>query len=276
MTAIELRPHQHAAIEALYGYWRPGGGNPLIEMATGTGKSVVIGALIRKLFEGKPSRRFLLLTHVRELIEQDAKALCMVWPDAPIGINSAGLGERDWDAPIVLAGIQSVYKTPELLGPRNLTVVDEAHMIPRDGDGMYRTVIERLRTLAPTMRVAGFTATPYRLDCGRLDEGDGRLFDRVVYSYGLAEGVRDQWLAPLTAKATHFEINVAGVARRGANSSRGISSEPPIRTMLSTAQPMKLWRVAPVAARGCCSAAACSMPSTCVMRCEPAAAAPRR
>jgi DNA repair protein RadD len=215
MSALTLRPHQLAAIDALYEYWRGGGGNPLVDMATGTGKSVVIAELIRRLYEGKPTRRFLVLTHVRELIEQDASALRAVWPDAPIGINSAGLGEREWDAPIVLAGIQSVYKTPEQLGPRNLVLVDESHMIPRDGDGMYRTVLARLRVLVPTMRVAGFSATCYRLDCGRLDEGDDRLFDRIAYSYGLAEGIRDGWLAPLVAKATASEIDVAGVARRG-------------------------------------------------------------
>jgi hypothetical protein len=31
----------------------------------------------------------------------------------------------------------------------------------------------------PDMRVVGFTATPYRTDSGRLDEGEERLFDKV-------------------------------------------------------------------------------------------------
>jgi DNA repair protein RadD len=42
MTAPVLRPYQEAAIRALFEYWRAGGGNPLIDMATGTGKSLVI------------------------------------------------------------------------------------------------------------------------------------------------------------------------------------------------------------------------------------------
>jgi DNA repair protein RadD len=212
---LTLRPYQEGAIEALYQYWRGGGGNPLVEMATGTGKSVVIGSVIRRLHEGKPSRRFLILTHVRELIEQDAKAILSVWPEAPVGINSAGLGERDYDASIVVAGIQSVFRNPEALGPRNLVVVDEAHLIPADGDGMYRTVLERLRAIVPEMRVAGFTATPYRLDSGRLDEGDDRLFDQVVYSYGLRDAVRDGWLARVRGRPTATEIDVRLVSRRG-------------------------------------------------------------
>src|SRR4030095_15053779 len=121
----------------------------LVEMATGTGKSLVIAELIRRLLAAKPSRRVLLLTHVRELIEHDANARRMVCSGAPIGINSAGLGERDCNAPIVLAGIQSVFKNPEELGPRQLVVVDEAHLIPRSGDGMYRAVIDKLRALDP-------------------------------------------------------------------------------------------------------------------------------
>jgi len=177
-----LRPYQHEAIDALYQFWRAGGGNPLVDLAPGTGKSVVIGELTRRLHTGKPSRRFLILTHVRELVEEDAAALLKVWPEAPIGINSAGLRERDTGAQIVLGNVQSIFRNPEALGRRNLVVVDEAHLIPRDGDGMYRSVIERLRAITPNMRVAGFTATPYRLDSGRLDEGEGRLFDQVVYS----------------------------------------------------------------------------------------------
>ena len=33
-----LRPYQQNALHALFAYWRSGGGNPLLAMATGTGK----------------------------------------------------------------------------------------------------------------------------------------------------------------------------------------------------------------------------------------------
>ena len=51
------------------------------------------------------------------------------------------------------------------------------------------------------MRVAGFSATPFRLDSGRLDEGEGKIFDDVVFDYGIGQGIRDGWLSPLTSKA---------------------------------------------------------------------------
>lgn len=214
MTTIELRPYQERALAALWGYWRAGGGNPLVEMATGTGKSLIIAELTRRLMAGG-TRRVVVLTHVKELIEQDAEAVRKVWPGAPLGICSAGLGRNDVDAGIVIGGIQSVYRRPEALGRRNLVIVDEAHLVPADGEGMYRTTIDALRAIYPHMRICGLTATPYRLDSGRLDEGEGRLFDEIVYSYGIVEAIADGWLAPLTARRTGFEIDVGDVARRG-------------------------------------------------------------
>lgn len=213
---IQLRDYQRSAIDAIHTYWAKGGGNPLIELATGTGKSILIAVLMRELIEAYPDMRIIQLVHVRELVSQNALALLRYWPQSPIGINSAGLGRRDKHSQILFASIQSVHKLGcDELGPRDLVIVDEVHLVPRAGDGMYLKFLERLRDRVPDMRVAGFTATPYRLDSGRLDQGEGRLFDEIVYTYGLADGVRDKWLSPLVSKATAHEINVAGVARRG-------------------------------------------------------------
>jgi DNA repair protein RadD len=214
---IRLRDYQSAALSALFTYWRAGGGNPLVDLATGTGKSIVIADLVRQLYIARRDRRFLILAHVRELIEQNVRALLAVWPEAEflIGINSAGLGQRQTDAPIVFGTIQTCFRNPQALGPRNLAIIDEAHLIPRAGEGMYQTTIAALRELYAPMRVAGLTATPWRTDSGRLDEGEGRLFDRVVHSYGIGEATRAGWLAPLVAKAPTGEIDVAGIGKRG-------------------------------------------------------------
>src|SRR4029077_10266469 len=109
---------------------------------------------------------------------------------------------------------QSVFRNATALGARNLIVVDEAHLIPPGGDGMYLSAIGALQQVCD-LRIVGLTATPYRLDTGRLDQGEGRLFDRVVYSYGLGAGVNDGWLSPLVARSTEHEIDVAGVSSRG-------------------------------------------------------------
>jgi len=217
MSMFELRPYQQEALAALEKFWSRGGGNPLVVMATATGKSIVIAHLIRDISRRYPPLRVLVVTHVLELIRQDLEPLLALWPDAPVGINSAGIGQREWDAPIIFAGVQSVWRSAARLGPRHLVLIDEAHLVPHGGEGMYRTLLAELRALAPVngMRIAGFSATPFRLDSGRLDEGEGKLFDDVVYSYDIGQGIREGWLSPLTSKATGTEINISGVGSRG-------------------------------------------------------------
>ena len=57
---FELRRYQRAALMALEDYWRDGGGNPLVAMATATGKSVVIAHLIRDISRRYPALRVLV------------------------------------------------------------------------------------------------------------------------------------------------------------------------------------------------------------------------
>lgn len=211
-----LRPYQSAAIRSVLDYWGDGGGNPLVSMATGTGKSVVIANLVRELREMNPSIRFLMLVHVKELVAQNVGALLRTYPDAPVGINSAGLGRRDKRQPILFASIQSVYRDDGFsLGPRDVVLIDEAHLVPRSGDGMYRRLLDSLRRASPDLRVVGFTATPFRMDSGRLDQGGERIFDEIVFNFGISEGIRDGFLSPLVSKATATTMDVSGVQRRG-------------------------------------------------------------
>ena len=178
---LTLRGYQEAALRELFIFWRNGGGNPLIVMATGLGKSVVIAFLVKQLLTDHPGMRVLITAPNRELIEQDIKELLAIWPDAPIGINCDGLGRRDTDAQILFALVNSIYRNPKVIGARDLIIVDESHFIPHHEQGMYRATIERLRELIPDLRVAGLTATPYRLDSGHLCEGEGHIFDGIVY-----------------------------------------------------------------------------------------------
>src|SRR5215471_10489880 len=212
---VTLRRYQEEALRELFAFWRNGGGNPLIVMATGLGKSVVIAFLVKQLLTDHPSMRVLITAPNRELIDQDIKELLLIWPEAPIGINCEGMGARDTDAQILFALVNSIYRRPKDIGPRDLVIIDEAHFIPHHEQGMYRATIEALRELVPDLRVVGLTATPYRLDSGHLCEGENRIFDSIVYEYGIAEGIRDGWLSPLSSKATYATIDVSGVGKRG-------------------------------------------------------------
>jgi superfamily II DNA or RNA helicase len=50
---------------------------------------------IEGVLKAFPDQRILVVTHVRELIEQNHGELMRLWPEAPAGIYSAGLKQRD-------------------------------------------------------------------------------------------------------------------------------------------------------------------------------------
>ncbi len=212
---LELRPYQNEALEVLKSYWNEGGEHPLCVLATGTGKSLVQARLCKDFIEEFEGLRIISVTHVKELIEQNYLELLGEWPFAPAGIYSAGLGRRDSQSQILFCGIQSVHNKARKIGSVDLLMVDEAHLIPKAADTMYGRFIEDLLAINPDMRIVGFTATPYRTDTGRLDEGDERLFTEVVYDYGIAEGIADGFLSPLVSKGTDIAFDMSGVARRG-------------------------------------------------------------
>jgi hypothetical protein len=80
-----------------------------------TGKSVVIAAMIQRILTDYPTTRVLMATHVKELIQQNLEKLLRVWPDAPVGVYSAGLKQNNTEAPILFCGIQSVWNKAKAL-----------------------------------------------------------------------------------------------------------------------------------------------------------------
>ncbi|MGY2051410.1 DEAD/DEAH box helicase [Methylobacterium sp. JK268] len=216
---LELRDYQRASLDALRAAFEGRAGPPLraglIVLPTGAGKALVIAALARETLARAPGTRIAIVTHSRELVAQNHRELLGYWPEAPAGIFSAGLGRREAAAPVLVCGIQSVWDKVAALGPRDLVIVDEAHLIPRAAETRYGRFLGELRALAPGMRVVGLTATPYRLDSGRLDEGEGRLFERIVHEVTVGALIARGTLAPLISKATATALDVTGVGRRG-------------------------------------------------------------
>lgn len=212
--SVNLRPYQQASIDALYTYFRTNTGNPLIVLPTGAGKSLTLAGFIRGAIEAYPTTRIVVLTHVKELIEQDAKAIIRYWPEAPIGIWSAGVGLKQ-KAQITVAGIQSVHNMPAKFGGTDLVIVDEAHLIPRKADTMYGRFLAGLRQHNPALKVIGLTATHYRMDSGLLTEGDDRIFTDVAFEAHVGELIKDGYLCPLVAKNGATKADLSAVHIRG-------------------------------------------------------------
>jgi len=194
-----LRPYQQAAVEAVYEHLRTRDDNPAVVLPTAAGKSWVIAQLVKDAVL-RWNGRVLVLAHVKELLEQNADKIRRLCPEVPIGIYSAGLNRRETDKPVIVAGIQSVYKRACELDAFDLVIVDEAHLIPPDGDGMYRTFLADAKVVNPHVRVIGLTATPFRLSSGPICTPEGVL-NHICYEVGVRELIRDGYLCPLVTKA---------------------------------------------------------------------------
>lgn len=211
---VTLRPYQQASVDALYKYFSTHTGNPLIVLPTGAGKSLTMAAFIKDALKQYPQTRIVLLTHIKELIEQDAKAIIRYWPEAPIGIWSAGVGIKQ-KAQITVAGIQSVHSLPGKFGGTDLVIVDEAHLIPRNADTMYGRFIAGLRKYNPALKVIGLTATHYRMDSGLLVDGHDRIFTDVAYEAHVGDLIKEGYLCPLVAKNGATKADLSDVHTRG-------------------------------------------------------------
>ncbi len=196
---MQLRPYQLEAVQAVYRHLRERDDNPCVVIPTAGGKTPVMATICRdavQLWQG----RVLILAHVRELLEQAAEKLRLVAPDLPVGIYSAGLKRRDLGYAVTIAGIQSIYEKACDVGAVDLVIVDEAHLIPPDGEGMYRTFLADMKRINPAVRVIGMTATPFRMRSGTICAPDN-ILNAVCFEIGVRELIVQGYLCPLRTKA---------------------------------------------------------------------------
>jgi DNA repair protein RadD len=210
-----LRGYQREAIDALYSWFAANSGNPLLVLPTAAGKSVIQATFIHEAINNWPSTRILLVSHVKELLQQNVEKLVAVWPEAPIGIYSAGLGKKETGYQITVAGIQSAHSKAMELGLFDLVIVDECHLIPSSGDGMYRTFIAAMRKNNPKVKVIGMTATHYRMKTGRLDQGEDALFDGIAYEVSVRRLIDEKYLCNLISKKGVTRPDLSAVGTRG-------------------------------------------------------------
>jgi DNA repair protein RadD len=225
---MELRPYQREAVESVYAYLRAYDDNPCVVIPTGGGKTPVIATICRDAVS-QWGGRVLILAHVKELLEQATDKLARICPEVRFGVYSAGLGRRETQAPVIVAGIQSVYKRACELDPFDLVIVDEAHMIPPEGDGMYRQFLRDAQVVNPSLRVIGLTATPFRLKSGHIVGAD-QILSRICFEVGVRELIVGGYLCPLVTKAGINKADTSRVHVRGgefvANELEDVMDEP--------------------------------------------------
>ncbi len=155
-----LRDYQQQAVDNTLAHFRKSQRSAVIVLPTGAGKSLVIAELARLA-------RFpiLVLTHVKELVEQNAEKFKNM--GLRPGIYSAGLNEKNLSEQVTFASIQSLARNIDGLNRvYSLIIIDECHRVSNDKDSQYAQVICQLKKYNPALKVLGLTATPYRLNTG--------------------------------------------------------------------------------------------------------------
>jgi len=194
---LQLRPYQQRAVAAAESALAAGQ-HPVLQLATGTGKSLIIAALARP--------RTWVLTHIQQLVEQNASTYQRFTGRAP-GIICTGLKRRDTRAEVIFATIQTIKGALAELEPPELIIIDEAHRVPhrRGEHSMYDSILRRY----PNARRVAMTATPWRMDNGIIyGDGDNFWFNTLAFNYPVAQAVADGWLTPLVGVETAVQLDV--------------------------------------------------------------------
>jgi DNA repair protein RadD len=159
-AAFTLRPYQREAVDATLSHFRKSDESAVIVLPTGAGKSLVIAELARLA-----RRRTLVLTHVKELVEQNHAKYQSYGLTG--GIFSAGLKRKENLHQVTFASVQSVSANlDQFRDEYSLVIIDECHRVSGDESSQYQRIIERLRQQNDSLKVLGLTATPYRLAMG--------------------------------------------------------------------------------------------------------------
>ena len=205
-----LRDYQEKAVESVYQHLKTKrNSNPCLVIPTGGGKTPILARICRDVIS-KWNGRVIIVSHVKELLEQSIDHLLRDDPTLPIGIYSAGLGSKVTDKPITVAGIQSIYKVAREIPIPNLVIIDEAHRIPIEGEGMYRTFLSNLLARSDNLRILGLTATPYRTGVGEICTPEN-ILNEVCIEVGVLELIKAGYLCRLISKGGSEETDFSGV-----------------------------------------------------------------
>lgn len=199
--AMELRPYQAEAKDAILHEWEEGRKRTLLVLPTGCGKTVVLA----KVAEDQVRRggRVLIMAHRGELLDQAADKVKQA-TGIDCAYEKAGVSALGNWLPITVGSVQSLCQEKRLQQyPKDYyasVIVDEAHHCLSDS---YQRVLEHF----PDANVLGVTATPDRGDMRNL----GRFFDSRAYEYTMSQAIREHYLCPVKAQMIPLKLDISDV-----------------------------------------------------------------
>ena len=208
---FEERWYQKECVEALYEDSQAQDIHPVGAVVTAGGKTLIGAMLIEKILDNHPNANVLVLSHVQEILEQQLESLTDFFNGFPVGVYSSGLNSKTIRK-ISIAGIQSVWRKPELFMHFDYVIIDEAHLISNSQNTMYRKFLNKIGAT-----YIGLTATPYRLGTGVIYEGKDALFNRL--SYDLTQGDKflrlqnEGYISHVYSKNTSMKMGGDGIKK---------------------------------------------------------------
>lgn len=205
MGALQMRPYQQAAREAIHAEWNDGRRRTLLVLPTGTGKTIVFAAVTED--QVRSGSRVLVLAHRGELLEQAADKIKRSTGLAS-AVEKAEQTCLDSWCRVVVGSVQSLQRPARLeqfpADYFGTIIIDEAHHAITDG---YQRVLEHF----PEANVLGVTATPDRGDMRNL----GEVFDSLAYEYKLTQAIREGYLCPILAQTIPLQLDISQVTLSG-------------------------------------------------------------
>ena len=215
---MDLRPYQHDCVDAILSAFDAGTPSVFVELATGTGKTVIMTEVARR----RPEWRTLVVCPLTTLISQTVdkfRKQCGVTPD----IEQASLwaNETDWGRnQFVVASKQTICKQRrdgryrfERFRDVGLVIMDEAHLsITSDCKRMLDHFVSH------GAHLLGLTATAKRLDKRSM----ANVYEQCVYQYGIIDAVPDGWLVrPMTTCVQIESLDLSECSKSGGDFNQG-------------------------------------------------------
>jgi DNA repair protein RadD len=187
------RPDQQAAHDAVVSALAAGIRRPLAIEPMAWGKSVLLAMLVATL--SRRGLRVLCLAHRKELLEQNLGVLRRLNPSIDVGLCAANLKSDNTSAQVVIGSTATIYRRLARIGPVDVALLDEAHLL---GPGSS-TMLARIREALGDPPLVGVTATGFRTDSASLIEAG--IFDTVVHETTITDALTVGLLCPLVTKA---------------------------------------------------------------------------
>lgn len=222
----KLRQYQQEAVDATVSHFKKTNDPAVIVLPTGAGKSLVIAELARIA-----RRKILVLTHVKELVEQNHQKFheYAEQMDVKSGVFSAGLSRKETKYQVTFASVQSVARNLEKFAQQySLIIIDECHRVSHfeeefveenavdkksagetsvkaKSGNQYSQIVGQLKAYNPELKILGLTATPFRLGLGWIYQhhyhgfvrsSQATPFKKCIYELPLSYMIKNGFLTP--------------------------------------------------------------------------------